>query len=170
MAQVGADGARTEVAALSDDAVAQVREVADLAAAHYGAVLDLHGVSHPDIIPQAGAGPDVAVGPDIAVLSDDYRAHDVGSGADDGAPADGHPPLIVAPGSTSPWTRGSTSWSRISLAARMSQGRPISSQLLRGTIRMFSLAASGSGHRSARTRRADSGQCPQASKMLFSKR
>ena len=90
MAQIGADGSCPEVAPLSDNAVSHVGEVPDLAAAHDGAVFDLHRVSYPDFVAQAGAGPDVAVGSDVAVLSDHNRAHDVGSGANDAAPAHGY--------------------------------------------------------------------------------
>ena len=64
-----------------------------LGAVHDGAVLDLHSVSHPDVVADARRGPDVAVRSDIAVLSNQNRAYDIGSRSDGGTLADGYIPL-----------------------------------------------------------------------------
>ena len=80
-------------------------------------------------------------------------------------------PFKVAPGSISPEIGADIFEQRVSLAARISQGLPISSQLPSGTILIFSSAASRfSPSVNSYSPRSESGAFFRASKIAFGKR
>ena len=85
MAQIGYLCARTEVAARTDDAVADIVEMRNFGAFHDYAVLYLDAVTYMAVVADRGASPDICMRTYVAVFSDYAVALDVGAGFDNAA-------------------------------------------------------------------------------------
>ena len=85
MTQIGYLCARTEVAARTDYAVADIVEMRNFGAFHDYAVLYLDAVTDMAVVADRGAASDICMRTYIAVFSDYAVALDIGAGFDDTA-------------------------------------------------------------------------------------
>lgn len=85
MAEVGGDGACSEVDVIAEDGVADVAEVANCAAVPYDGVFDFDSLADKAVVTDGGGAAEVAVGSDFAIFSNDDVAFDDDAGENPGS-------------------------------------------------------------------------------------